>query len=109
MASEEIDATATEGPGHPRARSARVWLACAVILNCLYVGSIGPVCCLTGFQMNGHLNRKMFSSRSQRVCEVIYWPICRACEQSGLVTNSVSRYIGFSYSVISACRSWLPR
>lgn len=92
-----------EGTGRQRVRSARFWLAWGVVLNVLYVGSIGPVCYFTGFQLNGHLNRKMFSSRSQRICEVVYWPICRACEQSSFVTNCVSRSIGFSFSVIRAC------
>lgn len=95
-----------EGACPQRLRSARVWLAWGMVLNILYVGSIGPVCYFTGFQLNGHLNRKMFSSPSQLTCEVLYWPICRACEQSSVVSNGVSRYIRFSFSAIQVCGSW---
>jgi len=94
MATTKAEATTGPSPGSPRIRSAKFWLACAFLANCAYLGSIGPVCYLTGFQLNGHLNRARFSSRSQRICEVVYWPVCRACEQTEDLSNSVSWYIG---------------
>jgi hypothetical protein len=71
----------------------RFWAACLLLLIPVYIASIGPAHLMTGFQLNGNLNPSRFSSRGQRLCEVVYWPLCQACERSDLVANSVSRYL----------------
>jgi hypothetical protein len=73
-----------------------VLFGCAIVMAIaiLYLASIGPAHRFTNFQLNGHLNRSQFSSPGQRICEIVYWPICQACESSQPVANCVSWYLG---------------
>jgi hypothetical protein len=93
MSISHADSGTSEERNTRRSRSAGVWVVLALMMVPLYVGSLGPVWLVTDFQLNGHLSRTRFSSRSQLVCERVYWPICRACEHSELLSNSVSSYL----------------
>jgi len=68
--------------------------AIVLAIAILYLASIGPAFRFTNFQLNGHLNPSQFSSRGQQICEVVYWPICRACESSQPAASCVSWYLG---------------
>ena len=66
----------------------------AVILLVAYLLSIGPAYRITGFQLNVFQSQS-FPGYGQRICEIVYWPVCRACDHSGFIANSVSWYLGF--------------
>ena len=64
-----------------------------VLIPLLYIASIGPAYRITNFQLNVYRSPS-FPSQGQRICELVYWPICRACDQSEFIANSVSWYLG---------------
>jgi hypothetical protein len=67
--------------------------AALVLVPLLYIASIGSAYRITNFQLNVYRSPS-FPSEGQRICEILYWPICRACEHSEFIANSVSWYLG---------------
>ena len=86
---------AKRDPSTHRSRPAGFWIACILMSVSVYIGSIGPAFSITNFQLNGYLSRSSFSSRSQLICETIYWPIICICERSEKLSNSMSWYLSF--------------
>ena len=54
-----------------------IGLVLFAFLLVVYLLSIGPAYRITGFQLNV-FQSPSFSSPGQRICEIVYWPICRA-------------------------------
>ena len=67
--------------------------AALILIPILYIASIGPAYRITNFQLNVYRSPS-FPGQGQRICEIVYWPICRACDQSEFIANSVSWYLG---------------